>query len=143
MAVSRPDGLPPYENYRDYNFNDKSTFISDDMDSPVAFSSYQHDDVDKAFDPLSTNRRLNTDIAVLGTVIVAGPRTASIQILVPDCLSPPVDNAAQIDLRHVIELQLGFPIRYGYGSTTTSRLIHLTRHCNSSAGLTGKRLAHC
>ena len=71
MAVSRPDGLPLYENYRDYNFNEKSTLISDDMDSSVAFSSYQHDDVDIALDPLSTNRRLNTDIAVRGTVIVA------------------------------------------------------------------------
>ena len=46
MAVSRPDGLPLYENYRDYNFNEKSPFISDDTDTPVAFSSYQHDDVD-------------------------------------------------------------------------------------------------
>ena len=105
MAVSRPDGLPLYENYRDYNFNEKSTVINDDMDMPVAFSSYQHEDADKAFDPLSTNRRLNTDIyiAVLGTVIVAGPTPASIQVLVPDCLSPPVGNTAQIDLRHVIE----------------------------------------
>ena len=80
MAVSRPDGLPLYESYRDYNFNEKSPFISDDMDTPVAISSYQHDDVDIAFDPLSTNRRLNTDIAVLGTVILAGPTPVSIQV---------------------------------------------------------------
>ena len=86
----------------------------------MAFSSYQHDDVDiaLAFDPLSTNRRLNTDIAVLGTVIVAGPTPVSIQVLVPDCLSPPVGNVAQIDLRHMIELQLGSPFD-GQGSTTT------------------------
>ena len=81
----------------------------------MAFSSYQHDDVDisLAFDPLSTNRRLNTDIAVLGTVIVAGPTPVSIQVLVPDCLSPPVGNVAQIDLRHMIELQLGSPFDMG------------------------------
>ena len=62
MAVSKPDELPLYENYRDYNFNEKSTVIDDDMDMLVAFSSYQHEDADIAFDPLSTNRRLNTDI---------------------------------------------------------------------------------
>ena len=96
--------------YHDYNFNEKSTVINDDMDMLVAFSSYQHEDADIAFDPLSTNCRLNTDIAVLGTVIVAGPTPTSIQVLVPDCLSPPVGNTAQIDLRHVMELP---------GSTTT------------------------
>ena len=88
MAVSRPDGLPLCEDYRDYNYNDKSPFISDNTDTPVAFSSFQHADEDIAFDPLSTNRRLNTDIAVLGTVIVAGPTPATIQVRVHDCLSP-------------------------------------------------------
>ena len=53
------------QNYRDFNFNERSAFINDNMDSPVAFSSYQHDDMDIAFDPRSTNRRLSTDIAVL------------------------------------------------------------------------------
>ena len=62
MAVSKLDGLPLYENHRDYKFNEKSTVIDDDMDMPVAFSSYQHEDADIAFDPLSTNRSLNTDI---------------------------------------------------------------------------------
>ena len=113
MAVSMPDDLPLCENHRDYNFNEKSPFISDDTDTPVAFSSYQHDDVDIAFDPLSTNRHLNTDIAVLGTIIVAGPTPPSIQVLVPDCLSLPVGNAAQIDLHHMIELRLGSPFDMG------------------------------
>ena len=44
---------------------------------------------------------------------MAGPTPASIQVLVPDCLSRPVGNTAQIDLRHVIELQLGSPFDMG------------------------------
>ena len=34
-------------------------------------------------------------------------------MLVPDCLSPPVGNVAQIDLRHVVELRLGAPFDMG------------------------------
>ena len=78
MAVSRPDGLPLCEDHQDYNYNDKSPFISDNPDTQMALSSFKHADEDIAFDPLSTNRHLNTDIAVLGTVIVDGPTPATI-----------------------------------------------------------------
>ena len=100
MAVSRPDGLPLCEDYLDYNYNEKMSFTGDSADTTVAFSSFQHADGDIALDPLSTNRRLHTDIAVLGTVIVAGPTPESIKVIMPDCLVPPVGNEAQIDLRH-------------------------------------------
>ena len=113
MAVSRPDGLPLCEDYLDYNYNEKMSFTGDSADTTVAFSSFQHADGDIALDPLSTNRRLHTDIAVLGTVIVAGPTPESIKVIMPDCLVPPVGNEAQIDLRHVIELQLGSPFDMG------------------------------
>ena len=94
----------------------------------MAFSSFQHNDVDIAFDPLSTNRHLSTDIAVLGTVIMAGPTPASIHVLVPDCLPPQVGNAAQIDLRHMIGLQLGSPFDMGRDLPPPDLASRLTPH---------------
>ena len=99
MAVSRPDGLPLCEDYLDYNYSEKMPFTGDSGATPVALSSFQHADRDIALDPLSTSRRLHTDIAVFSMVIVVGPSPESIQIIVPDCLVPPVDNVAQINLR--------------------------------------------
>ena len=100
------DGLPLCDDCLDYNYDEKTPFTSDSVDTPVAFSAFQHTDGDIPFDPLSTNCHLQTDIAVLGTVILAGPTPESIQVLLPDCLSPPVGNVARID---VIELRLGSP----------------------------------
>ena len=56
--------------------------------------AYSHSDIDFALDLLSTNRSFlpNTDLAVLGTVVVAGPTTDRIQVLVPDCTVPPVEK---------------------------------------------------
>ena len=79
----------------------------------MAFASFQHADRDIALDPLSTNRRLETDIPALGTVIVAGPTPDTIQILIPDCTIPPVGNDVPADLRHVVELSLGSPFDMG------------------------------
>ena len=46
-------------------------------------------------------------LPVLGTVVVAVPTRESIQVLIPDCTVPPVGNDVQLDLRHVVELQMG------------------------------------
>ena len=128
MAVGRPDGLPLCEDYLDYNYNEKMPFTGDNTNTPMALSSFQHADRDIALDPLSTNRRIHTDIAVFGTVIVAGPSPESIQIIVPDCLVPPVDNVAQIDLRHVVELRLGSLFDMGSDLPPPDLALHLTPH---------------
>ena len=75
----------------------------------MAFASFQHADWDIALDPLSTNRCLHTDIPV----IVAGPTSESVQIIIPDCTVPPVGNDDQIDLRHMVELRLRSPFYMG------------------------------
>ena len=113
MAMSRPDGLPLHGENFDYNLNDTPTFARDTERLHLAFASFQHADRDIALDPLSTNRRLQMDIPVLGTVIVAGPTPDTIQILIPDCTIPPVGNDVRIDLRHVVELSLGSPFDMG------------------------------
>ena len=75
----------------------------------VALAAFNHKNPDFAFNPISTNRRLQpgADITVLGTVVVAGPTRDSIQVLVPDCNVPPVGNDVRIDIRHVVELWMG------------------------------------
>ena len=68
-----------------------------------------HEDVDVAFDPLSTNKRFpgTADLAVLGTLVFAGPTRESIDVMVPDCLVPPASGSVRIDLRHHVSLALG------------------------------------
>ena len=81
----------------------------------VAMAAFRHRDSDFALDPLSTNRRFQpyTELTVLGTVVVAGTTTESIQVLIPDCTVPPVDSDVVIDLRHVVELSLVAPFDMG------------------------------
>ena len=75
----------------------------------VALATFHHRNPDFALDPLSSNRwfQRSLDLSVLGTIVVAGPTPESIQVLVPDCIIPPVGNDVVIDLRHVVELSLG------------------------------------
>ena len=40
-------------------------------------------------------------------IVVAGPIPESIDVMIPDCLVPPVGMEVRIDLRHVVTLQLG------------------------------------
>ena len=70
---------------------------------------FDHEDASIAYDPLSANRRFAgaADLAVLGTLVFAGPTCHSISVMVPDCLLPPVDNIVRIDLRHHVGLSLG------------------------------------
>ena len=70
-------------------------------------AAFDHINRDFASDPISANRRLRTDISVLGTAVVAGSTKDSIRVLVPDCAIPPVGDDVRVDLRHVVELRLG------------------------------------
>ena len=107
MAMSRPDGLPLHRDTFDYALCDTPTFTGDTGRVHVALAEFDHVDQDLASDPISTNQRLQTNIPVLGTVVVAGPTRESIHVLVPDCTIPPVGNDVRVDLRYVVELQMG------------------------------------
>ena len=70
---------------------------------------YQHPDPDLARDPLSTNRRLQetADLAMFGTMVVAGSSPDHIKILIPDTVGPTVDADSPVDLQHAVGLSLG------------------------------------
>ena len=72
-------------------------------------NAFGHEDADVAFDPLSANRHFpgTADLAVLGTLVFAGPTRESIDVMVPDCLLPPASGTVRIDLRHRVSLSLG------------------------------------
>ena len=71
-------------------------------------NAFDHKDADIAFDPLSANRRFpgTANLAVLGTLVFAGPTRESIDVMVPDCLLPPAGGAVRVDLRHHVSLSL-------------------------------------
>ena len=70
---------------------------------------FEHEDADISFDPLSANRRFagTADLAVLGTLVFAGPTRETISVMVPDCLMPPVNGTVRVDLCHHVGLSLG------------------------------------
>ena len=115
LAVSRLDGLPLQDGAFDYSQSDIPMFSGDTGGAFVTLSVYEHADADCAFDPLSSNRRFPTiaNLPVLGTVIAAGPTRESIEVIIPDCLVPPVGEEVRIDLRHVVTLSLGPAIDMG------------------------------
>ena len=94
MAMSR-QSLPPVNQYT-------GSYTEDVDGDGVRLNAFGHDDASIAYDPLSANRRFPgaADLAVLGTLVFAGPTCHSISVMVPDCLMPPVDNMVRIDLRH-------------------------------------------
>ena len=85
------------------------TFSVDTGGVLVHLSAFDHADGDFTFDPLSSNRRFPSvaDLPVLGTVVVAGPIRDSIEVMVPDCLVPPVGREVHFDLLQVVTLRLG------------------------------------
>ena len=101
MAMSR-QSLPPVNQYT-------GSYTEDVDGDGVRLNAFDHDDASIAYDPLSANRRFPgaADLAVLGTLVFAGPTCHSISVMVPDCLLPPVDNMVRIDLRHHVGLSLG------------------------------------
>ena len=67
----------------------------------VRLNAFGHEDADIGFDPLSANRRFSgaADLAVLGTLVFAGPTRETISVMVPDCIVPPVSGTVRVDLR--------------------------------------------
>ena len=75
-----------------------------------AVPAFRHSDADFARDPLSTNRRLvNTEeLAIFGTMVVAGATADHIKVHIPDTFSGPTVNAdSPVVLQHVVGLSLG------------------------------------
>ena len=101
MAMSQQP-LPPVNNYT-------GSFTEDIYGDGVRLNTFEHEDADVGFDPLSANRRFagTADLAVLGTLVFAGPTRETISVMVPDCLMPPANGTVQVDLRHHVGLSLG------------------------------------
>ena len=101
MAMSQ-QFPPPVNQYT-------GSFTEDAEGDGVRVNAYGHEDADVAFDPLSANRRFagTADLAVLGTLVFAGPTRESIAVMVPDCIVPPVNGTVCVDLRHHVGLSLG------------------------------------
>ena len=66
-------------------------------------------DPDIERDPLSTNRRLfdSGGIKLFGSMVVAGPTTDVIYVLVLDSTTCTADEISPTDIQHVIGLRLG------------------------------------
>ena len=101
MAVSQ-QSLPLVNQYT-------GSFTEDTEGDGVRLNAYGHEDADIGFDLLSANRRFagTADLAVLGTLVFAGPTRESISVMVPDCIIPPVSGTVRVDLRHHVGLSLG------------------------------------
>ena len=85
MAMSRPVDSSVHTNR-------VGPYVEDADGDRLRINAFDHDDVNIAFDPLSTNRRFpdTADLAVLGTLVFGGPTRDSIDVMIPDCLLPPV-----------------------------------------------------
>ena len=105
MAMSQQP-TPPVNKYT-------GSYTEDADGDGVRMNAFGHEDADIAFDPLSANRRFpgTADLAVLGTLVFAGPTRESIDVIVPDCLIPPASGSVRIDIRHHVSLSLGDPAR--------------------------------
>ena len=92
---------------------------------------YNHGDPDMARDPLSTNRRLfdSGEIELFGSMVVAGPTTDVIYVLVPDNTTCSADEITPADLQHVIGIRLGAP--ENLGSNLPREDLHLSLCENS------------
>ena len=101
MAMSQ-QFPPPVNRYT-------GSFTEDAEGDGIRMNAFGHEDADVAFDPLSANRRFagTADLAVLGTLVFAGPTRESIAVMVPDCIVPPASGTVCVDLRHHIGLSLG------------------------------------
>ena len=101
MAMSQQP-LPPVNIYT-------GSFTEDIDGDGVRLNAFEHEDADISFDPLSANRRFagTADLAVLGTLVFAGPTRETISVMVPDCLMPPVNGTVRVDPRHHVGLSLG------------------------------------
>ena len=101
MAMSQQH-TPPVNKYT-------GSYTEDADGDGVRMNAFDHEDVDISFHPLSANRRFSgtSDLAVLGTLVFAGPTRESIDAMVPDCIVPPAGGSVRVDLRHHVSLSLG------------------------------------
>ena len=101
MAMSQ-QSLPPVNQYT-------GSYTEDTEGDEVRLNAFGHEDANIAYDPLSANRRFagTADLAVLGTLVFAGPTRETISVMVPDCLVPPENDTVRVDLRHHVGLSLG------------------------------------
>ena len=101
MAMSQ-QYPPPVNKYT-------GSYTEDADGDGVRMNAFDHEDVDISFDPLSANRRFSgiADLAVLGTLVFAGPTRESIDVMVPDWIVPPAGGSVRVDLRHHVSLSLG------------------------------------
>ena len=101
MAMSRPVDPPVHANRT-------GPYSEDAGGDKLRINAFNHDDVNVAFDLLSNRRFPNSaDLAVLGTLVFGGPTRDSIDVMIPDCLLPPVGGDVRVDLRHLVTLSLG------------------------------------
>ena len=101
MAMSQQHTLP---------VNKYTWSYTEDADGDgVRMNAFGHEDADISFDPLSVNRSFSgtADLAVLGTLVFAGPTRESIDVMVPDCIVPPASGSVCVDRRHHVSLSLG------------------------------------
>ena len=101
MAMSQQH-TPPVNKY-------SGSYTEDADGDGVRMNAFDHEHVDISFNPLSANRRFSgtADLAVLGTLVFAGPTRESIDVMVPDCIVPPAGDSVRVDLRHHVSLSLG------------------------------------
>ena len=88
-------------------------------------------DPDVSRDPFSTNRRLfdSGGIELFGSMVVAGPTTDVIYVLIPDNTTCSADEISPADIQHVIGIRLG-PAE-NLGSTLPREDLHLSLCENS------------
>ena len=101
-------------------------------------------DPDIARDPLSTNRRLfdSGEIELFGSMVVAGPTTDVIYILVPDSTTCTVDDISPAYVQHVIgwdQLNIWAPPCPGRTFICLCVKIHSGRHLSQIVTSTGQR----
>ena len=105
--------------YRDFLVDDQELMFHSIPDTMPSFHDVDgnmycavpvyHPDPDLARDPLSTNHHLpeTDDLAMFGTMVVAGSSPDHIKVLIPDTVGPTVDADSPVDLQHVVGLSLG------------------------------------
>ena len=91
-----------------YSAGTVPSFHDEDGNTYCAVPDFQHPDPDLARDPLSTNRRLHetADLAMFGTLVVAGPTPDHIKVLIPYTVGHTVDAQSPVDLQHMVGLSL-------------------------------------
>ena len=88
------------------------SFHDEEGNLHCAVAAFQHTDADLARAPLSTNH-LSSDasqLAMFGTLVVAGSSRGHIRVLIPDTVGTMVNTDSPLALQHVVGLRLGTPI---------------------------------